>query len=164
MKRSVYQLDVVDRPFGEVADLLHSRPNELIDPEDLVELRDRNRAVVELDAHLSPFCISCQALVEFGPFTQIDGQMSVATLRVRWEALEHRSWFPTWSGEFEAVPRADHTTQLGFVGTYQPPMGPVGGLADAVILHRVADGALRTFFENALIQLAGRVDVQSDHV
>lgn len=156
MKRSVYQLDVVDLPYREVAAVLCGEPSALIAPRDLIQVHAANRLTVALDAHFAAFCVSCRASVEFGPYTEIDNALQVCTQQVRWQAIEHPKWFPTWKGEFEAVPRDDGRTQLGFVGAYVPPAGAIGGLADTVVLHRVAEGALRSFFQNALNQLALR--------
>jgi hypothetical protein len=36
-------------------------------------------------------------------------------------------------------------TQLDFAGTYEPPLGAVGGAIDAVVGHRIAEASVHGF-------------------
>lgn len=58
-----------------------------------------------------------------------------------WEAAEHPHLFPTFDGGLEAS-ALDGATQLRLVGSYAPPLGAVGRLADGVVGHRIVTASL----------------------
>jgi hypothetical protein len=60
-------------------------------------------------------------------------------------AAEMDVLFPIFSGELQATRLSDDMTELALVGSYEPPLGPVGELVDRVVLHRVARQALAGF-------------------
>jgi hypothetical protein len=53
--------------------------------------------------------------------------------------------FPVFTGELQATRLSDAMTELALVGSYEPPLGPVGELVDRVVLHRLARQALGGF-------------------
>jgi len=84
--------------------------------------------------------------VGLGAATFGDGWLTVP---VSWRAEEADVLFPVFTGELQATRVSDTTTELALVGSYQPPMGPVGELVDHVVMHRVASRALTGFLSRA---------------
>lgn len=58
---------------------------------------------------------------------------------LQWEAEPGRHAFPVFRGTIELEPLASQSTQLAIVGAVTPPLGPIGGLADATVLGGVAE-------------------------
>ena len=71
------------------------------------------------------------------------------TVPVTWRAAETDVLFPVFTGELQATRISDASTELALVGSYQPPLGPVGELVDHVVMHRVASRALAGFLGRA---------------
>ena len=71
------------------------------------------------------------------------------TVSVSWRAAETDVLFPIFTGELQAARISDTSTELALVGSYQPPLGPVGELVDHVVMHRVASRALAGFLGRA---------------
>lgn len=59
-------------------------------------------------------------------------------LPLSWHAEPARVVFPAFEGTVELEPLDNHTAALSLAGSYKTPLGPVGGLADATALHRIA--------------------------
>jgi len=60
-------------------------------------------------------------------------------------AAEMDVLFPVFAGELQAARLPDAWTELALVGSYEPPLGPVGELVDRVVMHRLARHALAGF-------------------
>ncbi len=85
-----------------------------------------------------------------GPLLEEDDAFA---LPVWWEAAEHPQLFPTFDGGLE-VRGIDEETELRLVGSYQPPLGPIGRFANGVAGHRVVTASLETFLTGAAERLA----------
>lgn len=58
---------------------------------------------------------------------------------LQWEAEPGRHAFPVFRGTIELEPLSAQSAQLAVLGSVTPPLGPVGGLADATALRAVAE-------------------------
>jgi hypothetical protein len=68
---------------------------------------------------------------------------------ISWRAAEADVLFPVFAGELQGARLPDARTELALVGSYEPPLGPVGDLVDRVVMHRVARQALAGFLARA---------------
>ena len=91
--------------------------------------------------------------IGFGPAFEEDGTFAVS---VWWEAAERPHLFPTFDGALE-VRRHGDGTELRLVGSYEPPLGPVGRFADGVFGHRVVMASLDALLTRAAERLAAAV-------
>ncbi len=92
--------------------------------------------------------------VGFGPAMDDDGDH---VLPVWWEDAEHPYLFPAFDGGLE-LRRNGEQTDVRLVGSYQPPLGPVGRFADGLAGHRVVIASLEAF----LHEVAGRLEEAAD--
>jgi CBS domain-containing protein len=58
---------------------------------------------------------------------------------VAWRAEPGGRAFPAFEGQLELEAQSSMHVQLSLVGSYGVPMGPLGAMADAAVLHRVAE-------------------------
>lgn len=73
------------------------------------------------------------------------GKQPSTRIPIEWEAASRPGLFPLMRGELALYPITGTETQLDLGGTYVPPMGPLGGVLDAVVGHRIADASVHRF-------------------
>lgn len=93
------------------------------------------------------------AVVEIGP---AEAEASALAIRpVAWRSLNADRIFPRLVGDLELTRTSASTARLTLVGSYLPPISVVGGAADRLLGHHVAEAVIRTFLENVAARLAG---------
>lgn len=69
-----------------------------------------------------------------------------AGLALRWEATgPGGGLFPALDADITLTPMGGESTLLRLAGSYRPPLGALGTVLDAAILHRVASATVRGF-------------------
>ncbi|HEX6220504.1 MAG TPA: hypothetical protein VF115_05385 [Acidimicrobiia bacterium] len=76
---------------------------------------------------------------------------------VHWSAAGARLLFPELTADLVLSKRGKDETELTLRGTYQPPMGVFGRLADRALLGRVAEATVKSWVE----QLAAALSSES---
>ncbi len=83
------------------------------------------------------------------PARVILGEASVARdrllLPLMWQAAERGSLFPVLHADLALEALGDSGCHLSLMGSYRPPLSVVGGAADALHGHRVAEATVRRF-------------------
>ncbi len=65
---------------------------------------------------------------------------------MRWEATgPGGALFPALDADIKLTQAGDDATVLAVCGVYRPPLGALGAGLDRVVLHRLAQAAIRTF-------------------
>ncbi len=82
------------------------------------------------------------------------------TFPVRWKAPGETGLLPEMDAELSLASVGPRRTQLTFRGSYQPPLGVVGVIADRAVMHRLAEYVVKTFMDQ-LAQSLNR-DLQRD--
>ena len=72
---------------------------------------------------------------------------------VAWQAVGRESHFPVLQADLGLEALGDSGCHLSLMGTYRPPLSVVGGAADALHEHRVAEATVRGF----LLDVADRL-------
>ena len=62
--------------------------------------------------------------------------------------------FPTFDGGIELRPNGDDATELGLLGSQEPPLGAVGRFADGLAGHRVVIASLEALLDDIAARLA----------
>lgn len=76
---------------------------------------------------------------------------------VEWTAADAALLFPDLTADLILASRGLDETELTLKGTYQPPLGTLGKLADRTILHRVAEATVKDWMD----RLAAALSVES---
>ena len=66
-------------------------------------------------------------------------------LHLEWEAARMPRLFPTMKADLSIYPITATETQLDFKGFYEPPLGPLGKAANAMVGHRIAEVSVHRF-------------------
>lgn len=173
----------MDRPLYAYA-YAHVRYDDAIamlaqDPQDL--LQDAIDASVEhahevhasLHVPIGGFDLGRDVIVHLGTFQPVEQLRG--TLPLRWEAATGQILFPTVHATLEIGALAVHSpgVQVTLVGSYTPPLGPVGGALDRAVTHRLAESVVHRFVQDVAERLEARVvravdlrlaEVAVDHV
>jgi hypothetical protein len=149
MKRRVSSSHRFTGPWWVAAALLRIEGPELVRP-----------VFEELHTRLSnSTSVQRRAAVECGP---VDRGTGLISMSVSWRDAAHPGVFPQVHGEIRLLESSGTTTEVEFSGEYEPPLGPVGRVADAMAGHRVVeqtvDDAVRRLahvFETAVSEHIG---------
>jgi hypothetical protein len=87
-----------------------------------------------------------------------DLQLSTRSLRapLHWEDARRPGLFPVLDATLELIPVVSgrhHTTQIGFVGWYEPPLGWLGAVADSLAGKRLILESVEEFVEGLAARL-----------
>lgn len=103
------------------------------------------------DGVLVPPLALQRAEVQLSP-PSVSGGVLVRSLS--WHAARADRVFPVFAGDLELAPLPVRGWQLSLVGTYRPPLSVIGGAADRVLGHRVAEACVRRFVLDVAHRLA----------
>ena len=67
------------------------------------------------------------------------------TLDLEWRAETGAALFPAMHASLTVYPLSSGETQLDLRGTYEPPGGALGDVADRMLGHRIAEASVHTF-------------------
>lgn len=141
MTSFVYFYTHLSPPFEAVAAQLAGEPTAWL-PEPARPDADDVRVDLHADGALPAAVETAPVRVQVGSVTADEDQLR---LPVRWTAAVADWCFPHLTGELELHRLAGSGCRLSLVGTYQPPGGPLGEIADRVAGHRVAEACARRF-------------------
>ncbi len=79
------------------------------------------------------------------------------TLSLEWHASTDRSLFPSMHATLAVYPLSSGETQLELTGTYDPPGGVVGAVADRIVGHRIAEAAAHRFLDDVASRLSAEL-------
>lgn len=66
---------------------------------------------------------------------------------ITWTATNAELLFPSLKANLLLAHVGKHTTRIAFEGTYDPPLGPIGKLADRALLGRFAEATVRNWLD-----------------
>lgn len=86
-------------------------------------------------------------------------QRSGLVYSIHWKAMGATVLFPVLDADLVLTKLGADRTRITLRGTYKPPLGVVGRLADRAILGRVAEATVHNWVD----RLAGELSSQSQH-
>ena len=109
---------------------------------------------------------AAEIAVELGGGTTLAHEVDVAFGRLpddgvvgrfglSWRAHDHQGALPTFGGDLEVHPDGKGS-RLHLSGHYSLPFGPVGGLGDRLLGHRIAQRSIQSFLDAA----GARIDAE----
>jgi hypothetical protein len=72
----------------------------------------------------------------------------VTTIALGWEAAQAPRLFPLMRAELKIYALTATETQLDLEGRYEPPLGPLGKVLDAVVGRRIAEASVHQFLQD----------------
>lgn len=141
--------EYVNRPYATVRDALRTDLGGIL-------ARATHSATARADAVAANLRVDLGGL-EVGTAVTIDvveadelpqgplGAVPTTVIKLRWKASRAAAIFPSMVAELSIYPLSKDETQLDLHGTYQPPLGALGSMVDAVVGHRIADASVHRF-------------------
>ena len=134
--------DYVNRPYEAVRDVLLANPLETF--------RRATRSVAgdaELRARVGAVDVGGEIDVAI---VAIDNARSpsdrpATNLVIAWQATHRSGMFPTMRATLSIYALTPTETQLEFCGTYDPPLGAIGDVVDAIAMRRIATESVTGF-------------------
>jgi hypothetical protein len=77
----------------------------------------------------------------------------VTHVKLEWQASESAKLFPLMHADLRIYPLSHTETQVELVGEYDPPMGVLGTVVDAIAGHRIAEASVHRFVRSLVEQL-----------
>lgn len=141
--RHLYYYTAVACPFEPARAVLDGDPGAWLPPP---ATSDGDRGwLVRLCADCPPLERLAERTVHVavdGAARKLGGQTLIRGFR--WHAVKHPGWYPHLDGEIELGAIDPTVCQLSLRGTYEPPLGMVGDIADRLVGHRVAEAVVRS--------------------
>jgi hypothetical protein len=135
---------VVERPFAHVeAEMARGVENWVPDMARHAN-GDGEKLLSELGFGIGKRRIGKRITVDIGAPRLSGGLMLMS---IHWRAATEAGLFPTLEGQLEVAALGNARTQLGLSANYEPPLGPLGKIADRALFHRVAEVTVKDFLE-----------------
>ena len=144
MTKDIRCYDYVNHPYAGVRDALKADALAVFRAATKAATSRAESVAAELRLDVGGIAIGADIVIAVTRIEEkADGPST--TLHLEWEAAKMPGLFPLMKAELHVYPLTRTETQLDFSGKYDPPMGALGGLLDAVAGHRIADVAVHRF-------------------
>ncbi|MDX1577580.1 MAG: hypothetical protein R3266_03810 [Gemmatimonadota bacterium] len=146
--REFRAFDYVNRPYGKVRDALLADAEEIFRKATRAAASRAHEVASGLHVNIGGLEIGAEIDITISETDELPGSRpweARTRLTLEWEAAKNPRLFPELEGELDVYALTERETQLDFGGRYRPPMGPLGGAIDSLILHRVAEASIHRF-------------------
>ena len=163
--REIRTYDYVNHPYEGVRDRLLDDPLPTF-REATHAARDRAHVVAAaLRVNIAGVDLGKEVSITVGTHVESPaelGKQPSTRIPIQWEAASGPRLFPLMKGELTLYPITATETQLDFGGTYEPPMGALGGVLDAVVGHRIAEASIHRFLSDVAHYLRSTMGPDQD--
>lgn len=141
--------EYVNRPYAVVRDALCSDLSGILARATNSASHRADRLAASLRVEVGAVEIAANVAIELVGTaeepTAAPGGGPSTVIRLRWKAVRAAAVFPEMDAELAIYPLSKDETQLDLRGTYEPPLGPLGSMLDAVVGHRIAEASVHRF-------------------
>jgi hypothetical protein len=154
-QREVRDFDYVNHPYEPVRDLLLKEAPRIFAGASRVAETRAGEIVASLSVDLKGIQISKDITIRVRSFQERPGLKLTHVLHVEleWEAKESPALFPVMKADLSLYPLSATETQVDLTGHYEPPLGPLGGVIDAALGHRLAEASVHRFLAEVVERL-----------
>jgi hypothetical protein len=152
-EQHVQLYNAVGVPFAMVRQLLASQSLPALEGPRRVGVDWLREGDTHLDVDLAGLHLVKEVCFRVTEFSDVPGPLPMGRVQLSWEPVEHKDVYPAVTADLEIEPIDDRRTMVSLLASYQPPLGRIGAVVDRVAMHRVAESALRRFFEGLLRDL-----------
>lgn len=153
MRRSLHTYEYVELPYDDVTQLLAEDAAGVLQAATETAADHAEEVVALLTVEVGGFEVGHEIEIEVGQFEPV-GIMHVE-VPLQWRAREREALFPAMDARLvvRMVPVEEARTQIGLVGEYEVPLGPVGAALDEAVGHHVAESAVHRFVRDIAARL-----------
>jgi hypothetical protein len=156
-KRPVRAYDYVNQPYEPVRDAIQKDAKSIIEratqvatkrSESIAGALSVDIAGVEIRKNVD---ITIHSVEEEAP--EGSTLSRVTHVKLEWKASESANLFPAMHADLRVYPLSHTETEIELVGEYDPPMGVLGEVVDAIAGHRIAKASVHRFVRALVEQL-----------
>lgn len=162
MDRPIYVYTYAGVAFDDAVALLAGDPELLLQDATDVSSAHGDAVLGQLHHDLAGIEVDRDVVIELGEFDPVELTRSIVP--VHWRAARGHAWFPTLDATLEvsALSTVPPLTQVALVGTYRPPLGPLGAAIDVVGAHGIAEATCHRFVNEVASRLEALAEQAQD--
>jgi hypothetical protein len=148
MSNEIRCYDYVNHPYATVRDQLTKDAPALFQAATKAAATRADSVASELHAGIGGIGMEADVRISVKNIEEkISEAMSVPVtkLQVEWEAATMPHLFPLMKADISIYPLTRTETQLEFLGLYEPPLGALGKVVNAMIGYRIAEASVHRF-------------------
>jgi hypothetical protein len=153
MRRFLSSSRYIDAPFDVVAAILAQDAVGILQEASESSAGEAHAAHAHLRAHVAGEDVARDVRIAVGPFEPL----GITRVRVplHWEASRTPALFPVADAHVDVQALSLHppVTEVELTAAYEPPLGLLGALGDAVLGHRLAEEAVTRFVRDVCARL-----------
>jgi hypothetical protein len=148
--REIRCYDYVNHPYAQVRDALKKDALSVFQSATKAAASRAQSVAAELHVEAGGIGIKTDISISVKNVEEkVDAVSSPVTrLLLEWEATTMPRLFPLMKGELAIYPLTPTETQLDFSGVYEPPLGTVGKVLNAVAGYRIAEVSVHRFIND----------------
>ena len=139
--------------YALVRELLGNRSLPALDAPRRIGVDWLSEGDTHMDVDLAGLHLVKDVCFRVTDFADVPGPLPMGRVQLSWEPINHEDVYPVVTADLEIEPIDENRTMVSLLASYQPPLGRIGAVVDRVAMHRVAESALRRFFEGLLREL-----------
>lgn len=146
--REIRCYDYVNHPFEKVRAALASDAARVFQAATRAASARAQSVATALRVNLAGIEVGADVVITVGAMTDVPKITKLgpgASLPIEWKAAKAPRLFPVMHAELSIYPLSGAETQLDFHGTYEPPLGILGGAVDALVGHKLAEASVHRF-------------------
>ncbi len=143
--REIRCYDYVNHPYERVRAALEKGAAEVFQAATRAASARAHSVATALRVNLAGIEVGADVVITVGAMTDMPKVSKLgagARLPLAWQAAKSPRLFPVMHAELSLYPLSGAETQLDFLGSYEPPLGIVGGAIDALVGHRLAEASV----------------------
>lgn len=154
--KAIKVYDYVNHPYEKVREKLTANALEIFRNATKVAAMRAKSVASELHINIAgveigtDITIAVKAVEELSKRVMSDRQTRI---ELEWEASRMPGLFPFMQAELFIYPLTRTETQLYLTGKYEPPLGLLGSVIDAVVGNRIAEAAVHQFIMDVAVYL-----------
>jgi len=144
VERGLYFFEYVNRKASDIVAIVNSRALDVFQSatDSAVDKTAQFRSRLHVD--FAGFEIGREVEIELG---KPQDRGYAVLIPLKWRAKNQAGLFPAMDADLEIAPLDDRLplAQISVLGRYRPPLGLLGAVGDAMMMHRVAEASVRHF-------------------
>jgi hypothetical protein len=147
----IHCYDYVNHPYQEVRDALTSDANTVFSHATRSASARARSVASELRVNIVGIELGTDVLISVKSSEEKPRGVSSpakTVLRLEWEAAKAPRLFPFMRAELSIYALTATETQLDFLGHYDPPLGKLGAVMDAIVGHRIAEASVHRLLQD----------------
>jgi hypothetical protein len=147
-RQTIHKYDYVNQPYAQVRDALTRDALAVFRAATKSASTRAHDVAAALRVQVAGLAIEKDIVITV---KRVDEQRSpaletmVTTIELEWAAAQAPRLFPLMRAELKVYALTATETQLDLDGQYEPPLGPLGKVLDAMLGHRIAEASVHQF-------------------